>query len=323
MFGTGDCQRGALRPNPPGRRHLSGDDAQPGRVRHRQRRHARARVAADDRRGRSELRRARPRSRRDASTRRTSLTTRSARARGRHTMKFGGEYRHFINENFAEGTGAFNFPDVAAFLAGTANSFSITLGERRSVIDQRALGVVRPGPDRARRRPHARSRAALRMARHADRAGRSLRRLRRGERVAGPRRRRRREIYQQNNSNVEPRARRRVEPRRPTAARSLRAAYGQAVDQPGTTAVRDTAGNPPFGVPLTATGSIPLASAHRRGAAGGPGAGHGRSRVPQRVAAVLERQPAAGADARPGRDARLLRVAAARTCASRGTSTSR
>ena len=53
-------------------------------------------------------------------------------ARGRHSMKLGGEYRHFVNENFAEGTGVFNFPSVDAFLAGTANAFNTTLGERRA-----------------------------------------------------------------------------------------------------------------------------------------------------------------------------------------------
>ena len=62
-------------------------------------------------------------------------------ARGRQSMRLGGEYRHFVNENFAEGTGVFNFPSVDAFLAGTANAFNITLGERTSVIDQRAMGL--------------------------------------------------------------------------------------------------------------------------------------------------------------------------------------
>jgi hypothetical protein len=41
----------------------------------------------------------------------------------------------------------------------------------------------------------------------------------------------------------------------------LRAAYAWAVDEPGTTAVRDTAANPPFAIPLTASGSIRLSSA--------------------------------------------------------------
>jgi hypothetical protein len=41
----------------------------------------------------------------------------------------------------------------------------------------------------------------------------------------------------------------------------VRAAYGLAVDEPSTTAVRDTAGNPPFAVPLTASGAVQLADA--------------------------------------------------------------
>ena len=45
-----------------------------------------------------------------------------------HSLKAGGEFRQFLNNNFRTGTGSFNFPTVAAFLAGTANSFSVTLG---------------------------------------------------------------------------------------------------------------------------------------------------------------------------------------------------
>jgi hypothetical protein len=71
------------------------------------------------------------------------------------------------------------------------------------------------------------------------------------------------EIYQQNNRNFEPRARRRVGCHA-DGRTVLRAAYARAVDEPGTTAVRDTAGNPPFAAPLTATGSIPLDSAVAR-----------------------------------------------------------
>jgi hypothetical protein len=39
-----------------------------------------------------------------------------SRTSGPTRFKFGGEYRHFINENFAEGTGVFNFPSMADFL---------------------------------------------------------------------------------------------------------------------------------------------------------------------------------------------------------------
>ena len=57
----------------------------------------------------------------------------------RHSVRFGGEYRRFLNNNFAEGTGQFNFPSMDAFLAGMANAFSITLGRRSSRITQDAV----------------------------------------------------------------------------------------------------------------------------------------------------------------------------------------
>ncbi|MGH9761220.1 MAG: TonB-dependent receptor domain-containing protein, partial [Blastocatellia bacterium] len=59
---------------------------------------------------------------------------------GAHSFKFGGEYRQFLNNNFRLGTGSFNFPTLDAFLAGTANSFSVTLGNQSSSIAEGALG---------------------------------------------------------------------------------------------------------------------------------------------------------------------------------------
>ena len=69
------------------------------------------------------------------------------RASGHQSLTLGGEYRHFHQRQLRAGDRAFNFPSVAAFLAGTANAFNITLGDRRSKIDQRAVGAVRAGPD--------------------------------------------------------------------------------------------------------------------------------------------------------------------------------
>ena len=40
----------------------------------------------------------------------------------------------------------FNFPTIESFLAATSNGFNITVGERRSVIDQRPQAQLRPGP---------------------------------------------------------------------------------------------------------------------------------------------------------------------------------
>jgi hypothetical protein len=198
-----------------------------------------------------------PSGRNDASYVATDTATRTS---GRHSIKFGGEYRYFINNNFAQGTGAFNFPNVAAFMSGTANSFTITLGNRTSLIDQQALGLFLQ--DQIAVHNRLTIDIGMRYEWHVtpterndkfvvfDAATASL--LRVGVDLD--------EIYAQNNRNFEPRAG--LAWQLSSDGRTVvRAAYARAADEPGTTAVRDTAGNPPFGVPLTATGAVPLSSA--------------------------------------------------------------
>jgi Carboxypeptidase regulatory-like domain len=183
-----------------------------------------------------------------------------SRSSGRHSLKLGGEYRHFVNRNFAQGTGLFNFPTVDAFLAGTANAFTTTVGYRTTVIDQPAMSLF--VADTVAVHDRVTLDLGVRYEWHVtpterdnhfvvfDAAAASLERV--GVDVNG--------IYRQNNRNVEPRVglswnlgadRRTV----------LRAAYATAADQPSTTVVRDTGGNPPFAVPLAAAGSISLANA--------------------------------------------------------------
>ncbi|HVQ12468.1 MAG TPA: TonB-dependent receptor, partial [Vicinamibacterales bacterium] len=180
--------------------------------------------------------------------------------RGRHTFRLGGEYRHFLNENFLEGTGLFNFPSVNAFLTGTANAFSITLGERRNHISQRALGMF--VQDSITVRSNVTLELGVRYEWHVTPTERdnqfvvfdapSVALLRVGVDVD--------EIYRQNDTNFEPRAGIVWDATR-DGRTVVRAAYALAADEPGTTAVRDTAANPPFAMPLTAAGSITLADA--------------------------------------------------------------
>ena len=223
-------------------------------------------------------------------------------------MRFGGEYRRFLNDNFAEGTGLFNFPSVAAFMAGTANAFSITLGERRSHITQDAVAFF--VQDQVRLRSNLTLDLGLRYEWHVTPTERdnqfvvfdadSASLVRVGVDVD--------EIYQQNNANFEPRLGVAWTPSA-DGRTVVRAAYGWAVDQPSTTVVRDTAGNPPFATPLTATGSIPLANAVGDDPTDRPRAGDRRSPVPERLAAIVERQRAAATRRRSGRDGGLLRLA--------------
>jgi hypothetical protein len=60
---------------------------------------------------------------------------------GNHSFRFGGELRRFYNNNTAKDTGNFGFANMAAFLAGTANTFTVTLGDVSSAIAQGALGA--------------------------------------------------------------------------------------------------------------------------------------------------------------------------------------
>ena len=179
--------------------------------------------------------------------------------RGRHMVRFGGEYRRFLNENFAEGTGSYNFPSISAFLSGTANAFAITLGNRVNHIDQRALASF--FQDRIAVGSRVTVDLGLRYEWHVtptehddqfvvfDAESISLRRV--GVDLD--------EIYRQNNRNLEPRLGVAWDAWR-DGRTIVRAAYGRSADEPGTTVVRETAGNPPFATPLAATGAIPLAT---------------------------------------------------------------
>jgi len=178
---------------------------------------------------------------------------------GRHSLKFGGEFRQFLNNNFRLGSGAFNFPSVAAFLADTANSFSVTLGNQSSSIEQGAFGFF--VQDNYKWRPNLTIELGLRydwnLTPH-ERYGRfivfdpgssSLVRLGQGD-----------DIYHQNNKNFQPRLGFAWDPFK-DGRTSVRGGYGIFVDQPMTSVVTGTSGNPPLAIPLTVTGTIRLENA--------------------------------------------------------------
>ena len=174
---------------------------------------------------------------------------------GRHSLKIGGEYRQFYNNNFRLGTGAFNFPSVAEFLAGTANSFSVTLGNQSSSIVQGAFGLF--VQSNYKWRPNLTLELGLRYDWNLsprERYGRfivfdprsaSLERL--GQEGT--------EIYHENNKNFQPRLGFSWDPFR-DGKTSVRGAYAVLVDQPMTSVVLGTSGNPPQATPLTYAGTI-------------------------------------------------------------------
>jgi Carboxypeptidase regulatory-like domain/TonB dependent receptor-like, beta-barrel len=187
---------------------------------------------------------------------------------GRHSIKFGGEFRQFLNNNFRQGTGNFNFPTVASFITGNGNSFSVTLGNQSSSIEQGALGFYLQDNFRLRRnltlelglRYEWNMTPSERYDRFIifDPASASLVRI--GTNID--------EVYHQNNKNFQPRLGFAWDPFK-DGKTSLRAGYGFQTDQPMTSIVLNTAMNPPLAMPLAFSGTIRLDNAANLAVAAG------------------------------------------------------
>ncbi|MFN2532331.1 MAG: TonB-dependent receptor domain-containing protein [Pyrinomonadaceae bacterium] len=180
--------------------------------------------------------------------------------RGNHSFKFGGEARRFYNNNFNLDTGAFTFANVNSFIAGTGNSFSITLGDRSSAIAQGALGLY--VQDNYKLRANLTLELGLRYDWNMtpterfdrfvvfDPNTRSL--IRVGSGID--------QVYHTNNKNFQPRLGIAWDPFS-DGKTSVRAAYAILTDQPVTNLVTPFTSNPPLATPLTFSGAITFANA--------------------------------------------------------------
>ena len=188
--------------------------------------------------------------------------------RGSHSFKFGGEARRFYNNNFTLDTGSFAFPNVASFLTGTANSFSITIGDRSSAIIQDSYGAY--AQDNFKVRPNLTLELGLRYDWNKtpterydrfvvfDPATRTLVRV--GSGIDN--------VYQQNNKNFQPRLGIAWDPFN-DGKTSVRAAYAVLADEPVTNVVTPLTSNPPLADPRTFSGVITFQNAGTVAAAAG------------------------------------------------------
>jgi hypothetical protein len=175
---------------------------------------------------------------------------------GTHSLKLGGEYRQFLNNNFRLGTGSFSFPTVAAFLAGNANAFSVTLGNQSSSIAEGALGVF--VQDNYRVRPNLTLEVGLRYEWNmtpTERFDRFIVFDPRSDSLVRAGADDSYDVYHENNKNFQPRVGFAWDPFG-DGKTSVRAAYAVLTDQPMTSVVSATAANPPLAIPLTFTGTI-------------------------------------------------------------------
>ena len=165
--------------------------------------------------------------------------------RGNHSFRFGGELRRFYNNNTGKDTGNFGFANMAAFLAGTANTFTVTLGDVSSAIAQGALGFF--VQDNYKLRPNLTFELGFRydwLMSPTERYDRfadfvpeinSLVRVNHG---IAP-------VYHTNAQNLQPRLGFAWDPFK-DGKTSIRGAYAILADQPVTNLVTGNAANPPF-----------------------------------------------------------------------------
>jgi hypothetical protein len=193
--------------------------------------------------------------------------------RGKHSFKFGGEFRRFYNNNFAQTIGSFGFANMNDFLGVTpgaangparVNAFTITLGNQSSSIGTGALGFFTQDSYKIS------SGLTLELGLRYDwlmspserydrlvvfdQGARSLVQIGSGQDL----------IYRQNSKNFQPRIGFAWDPFK-DGKTSVRGGYAILADQPVTNLVTPSSGNPPLAAPLAFNGLTSFANA--RGAA--------------------------------------------------------
>ncbi len=179
---------------------------------------------------------------------------------GRHSFKFGGEFRRFYNNNFTKDTGQFRYGSVTDFINGNANMFGITLGDRASSIASGALGFFTQ--DSIKVTSGLTFELGLRYDWNMTPTERYNRFVVFDPRTASlvqvgsgidP-------VYNQNNRNFQPRLGFAWDPFK-DGKTSLRGAYAIQADQPVTNIVTPLASNPPLATPLNVAGAVRLNNA--------------------------------------------------------------
>src|SRR5215471_14516405 len=168
-----------------------------------------------------------------------------------HSFSIGGEFRDFLNNNFANTAGTFTFASPATFGQGVATAFTTTLGAVTSSLSAKSVGAFIQ--DNYRFRPNVTIELGLRYDVNMSPSERfnrfvafnpatdTLTRVDQG--------------YATNKKHFQPRLGFAWDPFR-DGKTSVRGGYAILYDQPVTGVVTGLTSNPPLAVPVAAQGSI-------------------------------------------------------------------
>lgn len=173
---------------------------------------------------------------------------------GRHSFQFGGEIRRAYNNNISENIGSIVFPNLAAFLADSASSFSTQIGAGNDKIVAPEYSLY--AQDSFKWTPNFTLNLGLRYAWDStpfESQGRFTNfDIPTGSLVSAP------QPYGTNNNNFQPRVGFAWDPFK-NGKTSVRGAYAILTQSPTTNIVTGLSGNPPFAVPESITsGTITL-----------------------------------------------------------------
>jgi hypothetical protein len=176
---------------------------------------------------------------------------------GRHSFKFGGEFRDFRNDNFNSDPGQITFNTVTDFINGNFDSAANVVGNVANRINENALDFF--AQDSWKLKPYLTVELGLRYAWNmtpSEAGGRFVNFIPGGtngsllQAVSGP--------YAQNDKNFQPRVGFSWDLFH-NSKTVLRGGYAFQVDQPITGFVTGLTSNPPFALPITVNAATPTA----------------------------------------------------------------
>lgn len=176
---------------------------------------------------------------------------------GKHSIKFGGEYRRINNNNFSYTPGSFNFPSLTAFINDQANSFTANTSNNANRLYINSIGAF--VQDEYKVNPNLLLELGLRydwFGTPSEAEGRFV-----AFNPANDTLQRVSQPYNQSALNFQPRVGFAWNPFGGTKT-TIRSAYAIMSDQPITGIVTGLASNPPFAFPISfvASNSIPFVS---------------------------------------------------------------